>query len=136
MEIVRSSYAYTFKNGDSRTICCQVTDIDSTQFEGSNAKTVEISSGITSIGGYAFNVCTNLVSVTIPDSVTSIGGYAFNACSSLSSITINSSTPPTLSGSLGSGMGNFTIYVPSASVNTYKAASGWSQYANNIQAIA
>jgi hypothetical protein len=27
------------------------------------------------------------------------------------------------------------IYVPSASVDTYKAASGWSTYASRIQAI-
>jgi len=30
---------------------------------------------------------------------------------------------------------NFRIYVPSGSVDTYKAASGWSTYASKIQAI-
>ena len=136
MEINRSSYAYTFKNGDSRTICCQLNDIIvNHQFEGSNVKTVEITSGITSIGKCAFNGCSSLVSVTIPDSVTSIGNYAFNGCSSLSSITVNSSTPPTLGGKLSYGTINFTIYVPSTSVDIYKSASGWSEYADRIQAI-
>jgi hypothetical protein len=30
---------------------------------------------------------------------------------------------------------NLVIYVPSESVDTYKAASGWSTYADRIQAI-
>jgi hypothetical protein len=30
---------------------------------------------------------------------------------------------------------NCPIYVPSASVNAYKSASGWSTYASRIQAI-
>ena len=30
---------------------------------------------------------------------------------------------------------DMTIYVPSSAVNTYKSASGWSQYASKITAI-
>lgn len=40
-------------------------------------KSVVINDGVTSIGDYAFENCTNLTSVTIPESVTSIGAYAF-----------------------------------------------------------
>ncbi len=49
---------------------------------------VEIESGVTSIGDYAFYGCNSLTSVTIPDSVTGIGQYAFSYCSSLTSVTI------------------------------------------------
>ena len=49
---------------------------------------VEIGSGVTNIGDYAFSGCYSLSSITIPDRVTSIGGYAFSNCRSLSSITI------------------------------------------------
>ena len=60
---------------------------------GSNAdmiKTVSIENGVTSIGKYAFDYCSNLTSVTIPNSVTSIGDYAFRSCG-LTSITIPNS---------------------------------------------
>ena len=49
---------------------------------------VEIGSGVTNIGDYAFSGCYSLSSITIPDGVTSIGDYAFSNCRSLSSITI------------------------------------------------
>ena len=54
-------------------------------------KCVSIESGVTCIGDFAFDNCTNLTGVTIPNSVTSIGGSAFSGCSSLMSIAIPSS---------------------------------------------
>ena len=53
--------------------------------------TVEIDSGVTSIGDYAFSECSNLTSVSIPSGITSIGMYAFCQCSNLSLVTIPSS---------------------------------------------
>ena len=53
-------------------------------------KTVEITDGVTSIGGNAFFGCSGLMSVTIPNSVTSIGGDAFSRCSNLTKVTLNS----------------------------------------------
>ena len=47
-----------------------------------------IPDSVTSIGEYAFYLCTSLTSITIPDGVTSIGASAFQTCSSLTSITI------------------------------------------------
>ncbi len=52
---------------------------------------VNISSGITNIGSYAFDSCTALTEVSIPNTITSIGNYAFNKCVSLTSITIPNS---------------------------------------------
>ncbi len=49
---------------------------------------VVIEDGVKSIGSYAFEQCTSLVSIAIPDSVTSIGGYAFEECTSLAGIAI------------------------------------------------
>jgi surface protein len=46
---------------------------------------------VTSIGGHAFENCTNLTNIMIPNSVTSIGEYTFASCTSLTSITIPNS---------------------------------------------
>ena len=47
-----------------------------------------IPNSVTSIGQYAFYVCSSLTSVNIPDSVTSIGREAFYSCSNLTSVTV------------------------------------------------
>lgn len=51
-----------------------------------NIQNAVISTGVTSIGDYAFSFC-NLTNVTIPDSVTSIGNSAFYDCN-FTSITL------------------------------------------------
>ena len=54
-------------------------------------KAVVIDNGVSSIGHYAFQSCTNMTSVSIPNSVTSIGFDAFVNCSSLMSVSIPNS---------------------------------------------
>lgn len=51
-------------------------------------KKVEITEGVTSVGGYAFSNCINAAEIVIPDSVQEIGEYAFFNCNGLSSMTI------------------------------------------------
>ena len=51
----------------------------------SRISSVDIASGITSIGSYAFMNCSSLSSVNIPNTVTELGLSAFNSCSSLGS---------------------------------------------------
>lgn len=50
--------------------------------------TMHKGSPVTSITGYAFAGCADIISVIIPNGVTSIGAYAFSGCSSLASISI------------------------------------------------
>lgn len=97
---------------------------------------IELPNTLTSIQSTAFSQCTGLTSVTIPSSVTSIGDSCFNGCTHLSSFTCEATTPPTLGiNAFTNTAQDLTIYVPSASVETYKTASRWSDFASRIQAI-
>ena len=92
-----------------------------------------IPSDITEIKSHAFRGCSSLTSITIPDSVTSIGDSAFALCNSLTSVYCKATTPP-IGGSdmfYNNAYGR-KIYVPMESVNKYKSASGWSEYASDI----
>lgn len=98
-------------------------------------KNVTIPNTITRIYSSAFYGCSGLTSVTIPSSVTRIDQYAFKECSSLTSITVEATTPPLNVLFAFDDTNNCPIYVPAESVETYKAASGWSNYSSRIQAI-
>ena len=66
-----------------------VTSIGDYAFDGcSNLTNITIPEGVTSIGRGAFSYCSSLTSIIIPEGVTSIGEFAFNFCDSLTSITI------------------------------------------------
>lgn len=124
----------------SVTIPNSVTYIGDDAFYGCNSlPSVTIPNSVTSIGQTAFYNCTSLSSVTIPDSVRSIGTRAFNRCTSLQSVTVLATTPPSLGGSdynyVFDNTNNCPIYVPSGSLNAYKTATNWSDYADRIQAI-
>ena len=94
----------------------------------------------TSISTSAFYSCSALTSISLP-AATSIGSSAFYNCSKLEALILENadavcqlSSTSALSGTLiASGTGY--IYVPSALVDTYKAATNWSTYANQIRAI-
>ena len=107
----------------------------SSQFTGSSITSLTIGSHPTSIGDSMFRKCTKLTSLVIPSNISSINGYAFDGCTGLRSITVHSTTPPTLGSNAFNNTNDCPIYVPSGSVNAYKAASGWSGYASRIKAI-
>ena len=94
---------------------------------------------VTTISGTVFNGCTNLTEVDLPVATT-IGGSAFNSCTMLSRLILRSSVLVNLlhtnafSGTaILSGAGY--IYVPSALVDSYKAATNWSTYADQFRAL-
>ena len=121
----------------SITIPSGVTSIGSGVFQGCSGLTsIDIPSGVTSIGSSAFTNCYGLTSIDIPSGVTSIGGYAFKYCGSLTSVTVEATTPPTLgTNAFSYNASGRKIYVPSASVETYKSATNWSDYASDIEPI-
>ena len=125
---------YDYIDLQSIVIPDSVTSIGECAFRGCTAlQTITIPDSVTSIGYCAFYDCYALQSITIPDSVTSIGEEAFSDCSGLASVYCKAITPPSLGYSpFNNNASGRKIYVPAASVNAYKMASGWSRYATNI----
>ena len=85
------------------------------------------------IDAAAFAQCSNLREVILPSSLKKMGESVFSNCNALQSVTINAETPPTL------GINTFfqvnsipRIYVPSNSVNAYRTAAGWKEFADKI----
>ena len=119
----------------SVTIGDSVTTIGDYAFLGCKSLTsVTIPDSVTTIGDYAFRSCGILTSVTIGDSVTTIGDYAFYYCDSLTSVYCAATTPPSLGGDsvFDDNASGRKIYVPAASVEAYKSAEYWSEYADAI----
>lgn len=93
---------------------------------------------VTTIENDAFESCTSLTTINLP-AIQSMGGSVFLNCTSLTSVILPGSTVCTNRGytfnntPIASGTGY--IYVPSNLVSTYKSATGWSTYANQIRAI-
>lgn len=98
----------------------------------------EYSSTVTTVRESAFYKCTALTTVDL-SKCTYIGEVAFYSCTSLTTVVLRSETMATLSKDaftntpIASGTGY--IYVPAALIDTYKADSKWSTYANQFRAI-
>lgn len=109
--------------------------IGQSAFQDTGLQTISFPSTLTTIGLYAF-LRGRLTELDIPASVTKIEQGAFQSCSILTSVTLRSTTPPTLGNdAFKSTNASLVIYVPESAVDTYKAASGWSNYASKITAI-
>ena len=154
---VFSNYAFSACTGlTSVIIGNSVTSIGMSVFYGcSGLISVTIPNSVTSIGDYAFLGCSGLISVTIPNSVTSIGDSVFLDCTGLMSVTIgngvtsidtfaffscnklkiirmSATNPPTLNSGVFEDTSIEKIIVPKSAINAYKAATGWSTYADKI----
>ena len=138
-----------------------VTEIGEGSFHGCLLTNIMIPEGVTTIGSFAFERCSNLTSLEIPKSVVSVGNGLFYRCSSLNSLTIGenatsiggtlygcsnlsviynySTTPQELE--LGGdeedpALDRFVckVYVPKESIPLYRVADGWRDFAY-IEAI-
>lgn len=94
---------------------------------------------LTSTNQAAFGYCDELISVNLPK-VTTIANYTFRDCLKLTKLILRGDSVCTLSGvgaftntPIASGTGY--IYVPSALIDSYKAASNWSTYAEQFRAL-
>lgn len=122
----QEAYFSTIEIGDS------VTSIGSFVFKDCPRVTrVDISDSVTTIGTYAFERCERLNKVIIGRGITTIGKEPFYECGSLQYLYCKSVVPPVMETHLGA-YSVISIYVPTESVDAYKAATNWSKYADYI----
>ena len=112
-----------------------ITEIGGSAFwDCSSLTSITIGDSVTTIGLYAFCKCSSLTSITIPDNATTIRDWAFYYCSSLTSVYCKATTPPAGGYDMfDDNASGRKIYVPTESVEAYKSAEYWSDYADAIE---
>lgn len=97
-----------------------------------NDSGTEFTTDVLHIGRLAFSGCDKLTSITM-NNVFSIGESAFSGCNALKSVYCNKTSVPTGGKDMFHDTSDdLVIYVPVNSVNDYKNAEYWSDYADRI----
>lgn len=92
--------------------------------------TVSLPDGLTTIGADAFRFCASLKSIVIPATVQTIGDGSFLSCDKLSAVHCRAAEPVAISvAAFNDVASHCTLYVPVGSVERYKAAEGWKDFA-------
>ena len=132
-----------------------VTQIGESAFEGcSNLTSIDIPDSVTQIAERAFYDCSSLTSIDFPEGVTQIGDSAFSrsgltnivlpasieriyrafyGCNKLTTFGCKAVNPPFFGTQMFNSCDKLAIInVPAASIDAYKAADGWKDYADII----
>jgi len=133
VEITNSFSGSTFENNEFPSL--PYIETISNSFRRCTFTSITLSDTITTINGGAFNNCSNLQNLTLGSGLTKIGLDTFEVCTSLATITCKAVVPPTLGIYVFNMAPINVIYVPSESVEAYKADSKWGAWADKIQAI-
>ena len=107
-----------------------------------NLNSIRMSNNIIEIGANAFRDCINLTEISLPSSIKQINNLAFfiyndihNDINPDTKITCMAINPPILGEAVFYNRNVQEIRVPMSSVESYKTADGWSQYADVIVGI-
>ena len=98
--------------------------------EGARFSEVILGEEVNKVGRYAFTGVSSMKSLTIGSNVNNIGSRAFDSCTGLTSIYCNAINPPACSFGVFDmdTKKNCTLYVPSGSIDAYKAANAWKDF--------
>lgn len=153
VKVIEEKAFYGCTNLTSTTIPNNVTVIGEDAFSSCyNLSELTIGNNVKTIKKRAFMDCSQLTSITIPDCVTDIEWNAFAYCN-FKSITLGAGVKrigggafashtekikycyckATIPPSIGDRFSCEYLYVPPESIDVYKAADGWSEYADNIE---
>ena len=125
------NHAFDYCAQTSLTIGSDVTTIGDCAFHNcDNITSIVIPNSVETIGTSAFEYLSSLTNVTIGSGLKSIGAQGFHYNSQLSSVVIRAASLTSYGEVFNAGKIGRKIYVPAASVDTYKA--GWTTYANDI----
>ena len=109
-------------------------NIGATAFQNDmNLREITVPNNCGVLGASAVSYSFALKNIVLPSTTTELGASCFNACINLFEIHIQATTPPTIGVNVFYALPNtFIVYVPVGYGDTYKAASGWSSYADHI----
>lgn len=99
---------------------------------------VTIDEGLETIETDAFTNCTSVKKMILPASLKFVNNKAMGGMTSLESVVFSGAVPPTFGSALifpDSGTSAFTIYVPDASVDAYKTATYFGNYAGKVKPL-
>lgn len=82
---------------------------------------------VNSLGKSALEFCSAMTEFTLPENVTSIGQNCLKGCNKLIGLKCMAKTPPVINTALGLKL-SVPVYVPTASMEAYKAADVWKNY--------
>ena len=99
-----------------------------------NLKSLDLANtALIDIGTSGFQYCELLSTITLPPTISQLAQTAFANCISLAEVHCQATTPPTLGSNVFNALpSNWICYVPVGTGDTYKAAAGWSAYADHI----
>ena len=103
--------------------------------ECNNIQSISIPEGIEELKDYTFMKCTNLKTISLPKSLKKLYGQLFIECENLGIITVYAASPPEINVMALYYLKDFSIYVPAESIEAYKNARGWGEYADRIKVI-
>lgn len=103
---------------------------------GQQLSAVSLPVSLKTINQAAFKECTQLTSIILPVGVSYVGEEAFKGCSKLKSIAVQATTPPSVGANAFADIdiSQTVLCVPQECMNSYRNASGWSQFTTVVGA--